>query len=87
MEYGSLTVTNAAIVTLDRVKLYRVVNCTITVEGNPIRFRVDGGEPTISEGHLLQDGDGLVIDSGVDSLNFKCIATGAPATLRVTYSM
>lgn len=86
--YESITVTSAVAIGITRADIFRVSKAMVTVEDNPIRFRLDGNaDPTVSEGHLLQPGDGLSIDSGIDLLNFRCIATGANAKLRVTYSM
>lgn len=57
----------------------------ITVETNPIRFRVDGLNPTATEGHLVQPGNKITLDSGDQITKFRAIATGGDATIRVSY--
>jgi hypothetical protein len=84
--YESLTITNAVAVSLTVATGGGAYTANITVEGNPIRVRWDGTAPTTSEGHLLQSGDSLKLDFTADIYHFKAIATGANATIRVTYS-
>ena len=84
--YESLTITNAAAVPLTVATAQGAFTANISVEGNPIRVRWDGTAPTTSEGHLLQSGDSIKLDFTADLYHFKAIATGANATLRVTYS-
>jgi len=86
LAYESLTITNATPVGLTRDLMLSVWTALITVEDNPIRFRLDGVAPTTSEGHLLQAGDMVSIGSTFDALNFLCVATGANAKIRVSYS-
>src|SRR5512133_163434 len=58
----------------------------ITVEGQAIRFRLDGTAPTASVGHQLNPGDSLQLE-GYDAIaRFLAIRVdAADATLRVTY--
>lgn len=86
LAYESLTVTNTGITTLTRDLMSNVWTALITVEDNPIRFRTDGGDPTITDGHLIQAGDTVSINTTFDALNFKCIAPGNAAKLKVSYS-
>ena len=48
----------------------------ITVETAQIRFRIDGGAPTSTVGHILNPGDTITLDSNSDIANFKAIRTG-----------
>ncbi len=58
----------------------------VTVEGAQVRFRVDGGNPSTTEGHLLNVGDTLTLVNAMEVKNFKAIRAGASdATLRITY--
>lgn len=65
----------------------------ITVEANPIRFRLDGSAPTSSAGHLMVPTAGtpplpfvLELESEAAVANFRAIRQGgADATLHVTY--
>jgi hypothetical protein len=84
--YESLSITNAAAVPLTLATFDAALSANITVEGNPIRVRWDGTAPTAAEGHLLQSGDQIKMDFTADIWHFKAIATGANATIRVTYS-
>jgi len=58
----------------------------ITCEDAPIRFRIDGSNPTAQVGHLLNVGDVLTLDR-VDQLNsFRVIAHGyETAVLQCSY--
>lgn len=59
----------------------------ITVENASIRYWINGSAPTVSEGHLLNAGDALELDSNSDIANFKAIrTTGVSATIQCTYS-
>lgn len=58
----------------------------VTVESNPIRFRVDGTVPTSTVGHLSVAGDVLTVCGGSSVGRFSAIRQGASnATLTVTY--
>lgn len=58
----------------------------ITVE-RPVRFRADGGDPTISIGELLYDNDKLIIKDLTSLRNFRFIADQgvADGKLMITY--
>ena len=59
----------------------------ITVETAQIRFRVDGGAPTSTVGHVADIDDQIELDSVEDIANFRAIRTGTTsATISVTYS-
>ncbi|WP_368294239.1 hypothetical protein [Dehalobacter sp. TBBPA1] len=62
-------------------------NAYITVEGADIRFRVDGGAPTVTLGLLVKDGGIIKLDSLSDIQNFKAIRTSTTsATINCSYS-
>lgn len=56
----------------------------ITVEGAPIRFRVDGTDPTASQGHRAQADDVIELHSADEVRKFRAIRESSDATLRVT---
>jgi hypothetical protein len=57
-----------------------------TLETAQIRYRVDGGTPTASVGHLLEIGQSLILRSLDNMKNFRAIRTGSTsASLKVTY--
>jgi len=86
--FEQVTVDNTAGGTILTVLTY-VTNtkANISVEGNNIRFRIDGGIPTALIGHLAVDGSLIELNSNSDIANFKGIAIDATnAILTCTYS-
>jgi len=88
-DYEAITVsTNAIGITVSKLRSSRYGPCTgafITVENYNIRFRVDGGNPTTTEGHVLTAGQNLTLGSESDVGKFRAIRDDAvDATLRVT---
>ena len=58
----------------------------VTVETASCRFRMDGSDPTSTEGHLLQVGDSINVTGTQNLYNFRAIRdTATSATLRVSY--
>ncbi len=58
----------------------------ITAEGGDFRYKVDGNNPTTTDGHLVEAGDVLEFDELVCIENFKAIRTGATSgKISVTY--
>ena len=83
--YESITVDNTA-GGLTAVTYGDAVQALITVESHPMRYRLDGTDPTDTEGHLVDDGDTIVLTSAADIAGFSAIrTTGDSATIRVTY--
>ena len=57
----------------------------ITVEGSPIRFRVDGTDPTATEGHLVDTGEAFEINGFLNLQRFRAIRiTTYACSLRVS---
>jgi len=84
--YESLTVTNAAAVTLTVPA--GALRAIITAEGSggPMRFRIDATDPTTAEGHELNGGDILSL-VGPASGRFAVIAqTAVNGVLKVSYT-
>jgi hypothetical protein len=84
--FESVTVTNAAAVSLTQATYDAARMAIITVEDNPVRIRWDGTAPTTAVGHLLSVGDTFTLHFSADIFHFQAIATGGNAVLRVTYS-
>ncbi len=81
-----LTVTNAVKI-LTALTYGTATRALITVETADIRFRLTGADPTADLGHLLRQGECLILTSAEDIANFKAFAdTGEDATIYVTYS-
>src|SRR5262245_26751354 len=57
----------------------------ITIEGDPLRFTVDGTPPTAAIGHLVSVGDIIRLDANEDLVRFRAITTGAASVLCATY--
>lgn len=92
MEYESITV-EAAAVGLTAEK-FRPVGwqarpamwAMITLETAEIRIRVDGTDPSASEGHLMSVADRGLLVGTAQMERFKAIRTGATSgVLKVTY--
>lgn len=52
----------------------------ITVETNPIRFTMNGTNPTSTTGHKLGVGESVIITGVEDVKRFRCIDTAAGAS-------
>jgi hypothetical protein len=51
-----------------------------------VRYRVDGGDPAVDVGHLLEAGDTLLLDNQAQLQRVRFIGqTGVEATLRCSY--
>lgn len=84
--YESVTVADSAI-GLTSSTYDDSVKAEMTLETGQIRIRKDGTAPTSSEGHLVEVGDTIVLNSAADLATFKAIRTGATSgVLKVTYS-
>jgi hypothetical protein len=58
----------------------------VSSEDGDLRFRIDGGQPSSSNGHYLVSGDTLVLTGTQALQQFLAIRSGdTNATLRVTY--
>lgn len=91
-DYESITVTTSAVKGLTAAVLSpsggaRPKSVFITIETDSIRFRVDGSDPTATEGHQVsEDVTGLTLTGEENLRHFRAIGSGsASATLRVTY--
>lgn len=57
----------------------------ISVETASVRFRMDGTDPTSTEGHILNAGDSRTISGFINLKRLKFIRTSASAVVKVTY--
>ena len=83
--YESITVTNAAAIGFTLATYTGKRGCFVTLETTDIRFRYDGTDPTVAEGHIMYVGTSLHFLSANVLSRIKFISTGANATLRVSY--
>lgn len=61
------------------------MEATLSVETTSIRYRVDGGEPSATLGHLVLANSFLTITGLTAIKNFKAYAPSDTATVHVTY--
>ena len=86
--YESLTISSTAVGLTASVygEDVRVMQAFITLESAQIRFRIDGNNPTTTEGHLLEAGQNLTLENYNAIKNFRAIRTGSSdGNIRVTY--
>lgn len=84
--YESVTITDSAI-SLTSATYLTSTKAEMTLETAQIRVRKDGSDPTSSEGHIVDIGDVIVINSAADLATFKAIRTGSTSgVLKITYS-
>ena len=57
----------------------------ITVEDVSVRYRIDGGSPTATEGHLVTTNDVIQLESYQEIQQFKVISTATGSVIKVTY--
>lgn len=81
----SITVTSAAI-GLTAATLAGKIHAHITCETNPVRYWLDGTNPSATVGHRLEVGGVLDLDSAHQLANVRFFAVGADATLRVSFA-
>ncbi len=86
-DYESLTVDNTGGgVAFTVATVGTAIKAFITCETAQVRFTTDGTAPTTTEGHLLNPGDILKLDSNDDILAFRAIRTGATSgVLKATF--
>ena len=84
--YERLTVTTAAVVMLNATHKATAGAVFITVEGNNIRYRLEG-VPTILDGHLVvaNSYQNIWIIDPSSIRNFRMIAIGGNSIVRITY--
>ena len=81
----SITVTSTA-KSLTTATIAGMIHAHITCESNPVRYWLDGTNPSATVGHRLEAGGILDLDSAHQLANVKFYAVGADATLRVSYA-
>ena len=87
--FESITVANTAIgftaaIIGSTTDIVTEVDCTL--ETAQIRFRVDGTDPTSTEGHILNVGSSIKLTNRAEIAKFKAIRTGAASgALKCSY--
>jgi len=85
--YEKITVTNSEVSMLDTTYRNSAGAIFLTVEDNSIRYKIDGGNATTSEGHLLSGSalQNLWLHDRHAIRNLRMIATDGNAIVHVTY--
>ena len=83
--YEAITVSTTAL-SLSAATYVGYRTAVITVEDFAVRFRVDGTNPTATEGHLVNAGGKIVLGSADEIVQFRVIRqSSGDAKLRVSY--
>ena len=82
--YEDITVSTTAI-GFTAAEISSAVAAEVWVEGDAVRFRTDGTDPTSSVGHQLDVGDVMFVDNASDLASIRFIRVTTDATLRVSY--
>jgi len=86
-DHEAITVDNS-VQALTAAKAAQADRIFVTAETAEMRFRYDGGDPSTTVGHLIEDGDALILYGTNNIKNFKAIRTGATSgVLRVTFEV
>lgn len=83
--YEPLTISSTA-VPLTAAEYLGYNQALVTVETDAVRYRIDGTDPTATEGHLAIVGSVIVLESLDEITNFNAIRVTTDATIRVSYS-
>jgi hypothetical protein len=85
--YSRLPVTTAGVVRLSSIERETAGAVFITVETNNVRYRIDGGNPTLNFGHLVVAAayQSIWLNDPASIKEFRVIAIGGNAILHITY--
>ncbi len=86
-EYAKMTVTTAAVSQLSTSLVSTAGAVFITVEDNNVRYKIAGGNPSSSLGHLVVAASyqNIWLNDPASIKAFRVIAIGGNAILHVTY--
>lgn len=85
---GEVKTVSGTAVGLTAATYVHAVSAVIQVQAEPIRWRIDGTDPTGSVGFIAPAGSEIYLDAYNEIANFKAIKDGAAdgdATLQITY--
>jgi len=82
-----LVVTTSSVSQLSTDQIATAGAVFITVEGNNIRYRIDGGTPSFNYGHLVVASayQNIWLNDPASIKSFRAIAIGGNAILQITY--
>lgn len=82
--FAALAVSNTAVNLPSAIRTLKVDFAVITVEDDQVRFRIDGSDPTSSEGHLLEVGDQLELHDAQEIQAIRFIRVTGDADLKIS---
>ena len=87
--FETITVNTAigfTVATITNTRSETAIKAVVTVETAQIRYRVDGENPSSTVGHVLDDGDVLVLQGESEILDFRAIkTTGTNGKIQCTF--
>lgn len=85
--YKKMIITTSAVSSLNATLAANSEAVFLTVETNPIRYKIEGGNPTSTDGHLVSSAvyQNLWLHDKHSIRNLKMIAIGGNSTVHVTY--
>jgi hypothetical protein len=85
--YEKLTVTTGAVKRLNSTYREAAGAIFLTVETNSVRYKIDGGNPSSTDGHLISSGafQNLYLHDIFAIKNLRLIALDGNSTAHVTY--
>jgi hypothetical protein len=83
--YEKISVTTAAVFRLNATYRADSNAVFITVEDESIRYRIDGGDPDINDGHVVTAGANLYMVNPKSIKELRMIGFGGTAVVIVTY--
>jgi hypothetical protein len=84
--HETLVISNVALGLTSAKYANGVLSAYITVETAPIRFWLDGSNPTNNQGIILTAGEAVELDSIEEITKFRAIAVSTDSTLNIIYS-
>lgn len=75
--YEELNIINAGVSSLDAAYIANAKGVFITVEDNNIRYRIDGGDPSATAGHLVLAGANIYFNDPGALARLKMISMAA----------
>ena len=83
-DYEKISVTTA-VRRLDETKRNTYSAVLLTIETTDIRYRIDGGDPSATDGHLVYATQNLYFEDPKTVRNLRMITASGTATVHVTY--
>ena len=83
-DYEKISVTTS-VKRLDETKRNTYSAVLLTIETTNIRYRIDGGDPSATDGHLVYATQNLYFEDPKAVRNLRMVTPSGTATVHVTY--